>query len=126
MKLTLIKKIAALVLIGSVSQFAVADNATAAKTIAGVLASMNHFPSDSDKAALREIAGDDGVGRGFRAIASAVANIQHTATDEDKDIMNRIIASERAADQAKVLAEIVLGISHVASDQAKAKLQAML
>jgi len=126
MKLTLIKKLLALVLIGLFTQVSLADNASAAKTIAGVLTNLNHFPSDADKTALMAVADDDGNGQGFRMIATAVIKIQHAATAEDKEIMNRIMASARASAQAKALAEIVLGINHTASDEAKAKLTAML
>ena len=129
MKLSLRRKFLAITLftlIGLFSQFSVADNASATKTIAGILASLNHFPSDDDKTALMAIAEDDGTGRAFRALASAIGKIQHSATVEDRDIMNRIIASDRAAADAKVLAEIVLGLTHTASDKAKATLQSML
>ena len=126
MQLTLTKKLLALVLIGFFTQVSLADNASAAKTIAGVLTNLNHFPSDADKTMLLAVASDDGNGQGFRMIATAVSKIQHAATAEDKEIMNRIMASERASAPAKALAEIVLGISHTASDEAKAKLAAML
>jgi len=126
MKTGLAPKIAAIVLTGVFSQLALADNAAAASTIAGVLTGLNHFPSDDDKAALQAVAGDDSVGRGFRLIATAVANIQHSATAEDKEILNRIIASDQASADARALAEIVLGINHTASDDARIRLQAML
>ena len=126
MKSTLIRKIMAIALIGLFSQFSMADNASATKTIAGILAGFNHFPSDADKSALMAISEDDGNGRGFRAIASAVANISHQATAEDKDIMGRIMAADGAADDAKTLAGIVAGLMHSASDDDKATLQTML
>ena len=126
MRISLTKKLLAIILMGVFSQVSLADNASATKTIAGILATLNHFPSDDDKASLMAIADDDGTGRAFRAVASAVSNIQHAATDDDKEIMNRIIASERAAADAKALAEIVLGLNHAASSEAKATLQAML
>ena len=40
--------ITALVALGSLAQVALADDATATKTIAGVLAGLNHFPSAED------------------------------------------------------------------------------
>ncbi len=126
MRMNPTKKLLAIVLIGVFSQFSLADNASATKTIAGILNGLNHFPSDDDKAALMAIADDDGTGRAFRAVASAVSNFAHAATAEDKEIMNRIIASERASGDAKVLAEIVLGLNHAASADAKVTLQAML
>jgi len=126
MKLSTIRKFMAIVLIGAFSQFALADNASATKTIAEVLAGLNHFPSDADKTALMAVANDDSAGRGLKAIANAVSNIQHAATAEDKEMMNRIIGADQASADAKALAEIVLGINHMASADAKAVLQAML
>ena len=126
MRMNPTKKLLAIVLIGVFSQFSLADNASATKTIAGILNGLNHFPSDDDKTALMAIADDDGTGRAFRAVASAVSNFAHAATAEDKEIMNRIIASDRASGDAKILAEIVLGLNHAASADAKASLQAML
>ena len=125
MKLSLLRKFLLIVLLGLFSQVSMADNASAAKTIAGVLASLNHFPSDADKLALTDVANDEGNGRGFRLIATAVSKIQHAATSEDKEVMNRIVASDRASADAKILAEVVLGINHSASDDAQAKLAAM-
>ena len=103
-----------------------ADDAMAAKTIAGVLVSLNHFPSADDKAALAAIASDEANGMTVRALANAVAEIQHSATADGKAAMETIVASDMAGAQEKALAEIVLGINHVPSAEAKASLQAML
>ncbi len=116
----------ALVSLGSLSQVALADDAAATKTIAGVLAGLNHFPSADEKAALAAIASDEGNGMAVRALAGAVAGIQHAATAEGKAAMQQIVSSDMADAQAKALAEIVIGINHVPSAEAKATLQAML
>ena len=126
MNSSIIKKLLAIVLIGFFSQIALADNAMSAKTIAGILVGLNHFPSDSDKTALMAIAEDDSNGRAYRAVATAVSNIQHGATDADKEILNRIIASDQAPDEVKALAEVVVGLMHSAGADAKETLQALL
>ena len=118
--------ITALVALGSLAQVALADDATATKTIAGVLAGLNHFPSAEDKAALAAIASDEANGMAVRALAGAVAEIQHAATAEGKAAMQQIVASDMANAQAKTLAEIVLNINHVPSAEAKATLQEMM
>ncbi len=125
MKIKFIGNLLTVSILASFTPLAFADNASAAKAIAGILATLNHFPSDDDKLVLQEIAADEGVGRGFRAIAAAVANIQHSATDEDKEIMQRILASERAAENAKALASIVMNLNHTPSAEAITSLQAM-
>jgi len=126
MKSALLRLTIVFIALISFNQVALADNDSAAKAIAGILANLNHFPSDADKVVLMEIANDDGNGQGFRAIARAVHNMQHAASAEDKEMMGRIMAADRADPRAKALAEIVANISHVASDDAKATLQAML
>ena len=70
----LTRKIMLIALIGLFSQFSMADNASSAKEIADIVASLNHFPSDADKAALMAISADDSLSEGVRAMATAVAN----------------------------------------------------
>lgn len=126
MKFSTSKKLIAIASIGLFSQFALADAASAQKSIAGILAGMSHFASDDQKAELASIAGDDSSGRGMQMIATAVSNIQHAPTDEGKASMNQIIGYANASAEAKALAEAVLGFNHMASDEAKealAKLQ---
>jgi len=126
MKITLTRNIIILALMACFSQFALADNASAQKTIATVLHNLNHFPSDADKAALMAISEDASVGRGYQALAGAVANISHSATAEGKEITARIIDAAAAPADLKTLAGIVASISHVASADAKATLAAMM
>lgn len=126
MKSLLLNKVLLVAALGMFSQFAMADNESAAKSIAGVLVNLNHFPSAEEKAALKAISEDEGTGQAFRAIALAVHNIQHAATAEDKANMAQVIASDMAASEAKELAEIVVGINHMPSADAKTALQAML
>ena len=66
---------------GFFSQTAVAQDAGAAlKTIADIVASLNHFPSDTDKAALAEIEANANLPQGVRNMANTVANISHAAS----------------------------------------------
>lgn len=126
MKLKPTKKLIAILALGLFSQFSLADAASAQKSIAGILAGMNHFASDAQKAELASIAGDDSSGRGMQMIATAVSGIQHAPTDEGKASMNQIIGYDGASMEVKALAEVVLGFNHTASAEAKealAKLQ---
>ena len=97
-------------------------NALALKAIADIVASINHFPSDSDKATLAEIVENDGLAQGVRAMATAVSGISHGPTDEGKAAMARIQQNTQAPDIAKQLAGIIAGINHTASDSDKATL----
>jgi hypothetical protein len=127
MKITLIRKLAAVVLIALFSQFSLAQGASEAienaeKQIADIVASINHFPSDADKAALADIAGNDVLPEGLRNMATAVSNISHAASAEGKAMMASIQASDTAPDRAKSLAGIIASLNHMPSDEAKATL----
>ena len=125
MKFDITKKIVLIAFIGLFSQFSMADNATAMRDIAGIVASINHFPSDADKAKLAEIAADDTIAQGLRNMATAVANISHSTNAEGKAAMEQIMGSDQAPDAAKALAGIIANLSHMPSDEAKATLAAM-
>ncbi|NQV70696.1 MAG: hypothetical protein HQ498_11790 [Pseudohongiella sp.] len=122
MKLAITKKLAAIALIGLFSQISLADAASAQKTIAGIVAGMNHFANDAQKAQLAAIASDDSSGRGMQMIATAVGGIQHAATAEGKASMDQIIGYDGASAEAKALAKIVMEFNHMASAEAKAEL----
>lgn len=126
MKTTLIKKMLVIVSVGVFSQSVLADNESAAKSIASILVNLNHFPSADDKVTLKTISEDEGTAEALRAVAMAVHNIQHSATAEDKAALAEVIANDMATAEVKALAEIVVGINHVPSADAKTALQAML
>ncbi|HAG73515.1 MAG TPA: hypothetical protein DCL66_15060 [Gammaproteobacteria bacterium] len=126
MKSPLLNKVLLVAALGICSQFAMADNESAAKSIAGVLVNLNHFPSAEEKVTLKAISEDEATGRAFRAVALAVHNIQHAATAEDKANMAQVIENDMAASEAKELAVIVVSFNHMPSADAKAALQAML
>jgi hypothetical protein len=122
MKLKLIRKIMAvgLVGIGLFSPFAMADNASSAKEIAGIVVGMSHFPSDAEKAQLMAISADDSLADAVRAMATAVSNISHAANAEGKAAMANIVGSQ-APDRAKALAGAIASFNHAASADDKTK-----
>ncbi len=122
MKLGITKTLVTIALIGLFSQFSLAQDDSALSTIAGIVANLNHFPSDDDKATLMAISEGDGERRGIVMLANAVGNIAHSANDEGKEEMNRLIASDMAPANVKAVAEIVLGFMHSVNDEAKATL----
>jgi hypothetical protein len=125
MKITLLKKFMAIALIGFFSQFAMADNASSASEIAGIVVAMNHFPSDADKAKLMAISADDSLAGGIRVMATAVGNISHAANADGKAAMAGIIdgtTDAEAPDRFRALAGVVAGFNHMASADDKAKI----
>ena len=120
---TITKLIAVLAVIGLFAQPTLAQEPGGAlKQIADIVASLNHFPSDSDKATLAEISGNESFPQGLRNMADAVANISHAPTAEGKEALAAIQASSDAPDSAKTLAGIIASINHTASADAKATL----
>lgn len=123
MKTATIRKILVIALIGLFSQFSLAQDAgSALKQIADIVVSINHVPSDADKATLNAIAGNSALPEGLRGMASAVANINHSANDEGKAALAAVTGNAQAPDNAKALAGIIAELNHTASAEAKATL----
>ena len=117
------RKIIIIAIVGLFSQFSMAqDNAGAIKDVADIVASINHFPSDADKARLMAISGNDSLFEGIRAMATAVSNISHAANADGKAAMAALHAMDQLPDRAKALAGIIGSFNHMASDEGKATL----
>ena len=117
------RKIIIIAIVGLFSQFSMAqDTAGAIKDVADIVASINHFPSDADKARLMAISGNDSLFEGIRAMATAVSNISHAANADGKAAMAALQAQDQIPDRAKALAGIIGSFNHMASDEGKATL----
>jgi hypothetical protein len=129
MKKILIRNLLAITLFGFFTQFSVAHHtnnmsaikemATALKEIANIVVSINHFPSDADKAALAKISGNEAYPQGIRDMATTVSNIEHAANDAGKAAMARIQASDQASASAKALAGMITNFNHMLNAEAK-------
>lgn len=100
---------------------AVADSETI-RTMAKITMSLNHFPSDEDKAALKGILDSDDSSEEEASIAMALLNLQHTVTGADAERLQDIVDDQTFDAAVRQLAEIVLSINHSASDENKAAL----
>ncbi len=125
MKLGITKTLLLIALTGLFSQVTLADQASAQKTIVGILSGMNHFPNDAQKAELMAISNDESSGRGYQMIATAIMGIQHAPTAEGKASMEQIIGSAQAPAAVKAVAKAVAEFNHMASADAKAALAAL-
>ena len=101
-----------------------ADDA-AIKTMARITMSLNHFPSDDDKAALKGIIDSDDSTEEAADIAMAIANIEHKVLEKDTDRLEDIIGDDSAGADARTLASILLRINHAPSDEDKTTLAAL-
>ena len=125
MIMALTRKLITVALLGFFSQFAAAQNQAALgalQEIAGIVASINHFPSDADKAALGDISNNDSLPQGVRMIAGAVSSINHSPSDESKQMMAQLQAAARAPEAVKSLAKIISDFNHMPSDEDKVTL----
>jgi len=89
--------------------------------MAGIVLTLQHFPSDADKETLAGIANGDGSAE-EKAVASAIAGIQHKVTASDQTALQAIAADEKQPADLRELASIVAGINHVPGADAKAEL----
>ncbi|MFT4887919.1 MAG: hypothetical protein ACJA2D_000169 [Pseudohongiellaceae bacterium] len=108
--------------IGLFTQFTLAQgdaDTEALKQIAGIVAGLNHFPSDADMNTLEEIMSGGEISQTVLIMADTVANIEHAANEGGKGAMAAIQASAQASEAAKVLAEVIENLSHTASADAK-------
>jgi hypothetical protein len=121
MNIRMIRNAVIALALGSMASFAMAQ-ADAAKTIAGIVGSVNHFPSAEQKATLAAIQENTANSEAIKKIAKAVHDMQHSATAEDKAALQAIAADESANKAERELAEIVAGLNHMANDDAKARL----
>ena len=119
--MTMIRSAALVLLMGSVGQFALAQ-ADAAKTIAGIVSAVNHFPSAEQKATLMAISENSANSEAIKTIAKAVHDMQHAATADDKAKLQAIAESDSATESEKQLAAVVANINHMANEAQKAQL----
>lgn len=128
MKTIILKNVLLLAVIGLCGQFALAQsnpNQVAIQEIADIVANLNHFPSDDDKAKLAEISGNNSLAQGVRTMADSVANINHSASAEAKTALQAMANAEQIPPYAKTLANIIANINHTASADDKAKLASL-
>jgi hypothetical protein len=117
--------LAAVVLFGLATGIANAAQSKAVQTMAGILINLHHFPSDSDKQALTQIAADKSTTADERTIAQALMDVQHTVAAADKPNLEAIVSNDKASSSDKTLADAILNLHHMVSDSDKAKLQAL-
>jgi hypothetical protein len=97
----------------------------AIQTMARITMSLNHFPSDGDKAELQGIIDSDDATEDEADIAMALVNFEHKVMDGDTERLADIVNDDSAGADVRKLASIVLHINHAPSDEDKAALAAL-
>lgn len=94
-------------------------------TLARITMSLNHFPSDDDKAALQGIIDSDDASDEEADIAMALANFEHKVVEKDTERLTDIVDDDSSDADARKLAGILLRVNHTPSDGDKAALAAL-
>jgi len=95
------------------------------KTMASILAGLNHYPSSAEKKQLKTIASDSHASANVRTLAQAMVNIDHSISGADKPKLKKITNDGNASENERDLANILLNLSHKASSADKHKLHGM-
>jgi len=99
---------------------------SATQTMAKILVNLNHYPSDSEKDALRGIVNNKSLSEQERIIAQAMINLQHEATAADKPKLSKVMNDSSASADVRELAMIVHHLNHKPSGGDVAKLKKMM
>ena len=101
----------------------VAMAGTAIQEMVGIMLTLHHYPSDSEKVTLQKIIDDSSTSQDERTIASALLHMRHTVTDDDKAKLMDIANNGSATVADRKVAEILAHIHHKASSEDKQELK---
>ena len=95
--------------------FAAAQASSAnVSTMAGILAKLNHFPNDAEKATLGGIVKSDAATAHEKTVASALMNMQHSVSAADKPKLEAVVKDAAAPQGVKTLADVLARTTHTA------------
>lgn len=100
-----------------------AQESAATKTIAAILATVNHFPSDADKKTLTTLASQSSTTEQEKVLIAAMLAMQHSVTAADKPKVEAVAKDAKASAGVKQIATILASFLHTASDADKAALK---
>jgi len=100
-----------------------AQESAAVKTIAGILMTINHFPSDADKKTLTSLASQSSTTDQEKVLIQAILGMQHSIAAADKPKVEAVMKDAKASAGAKTIATILDNFLHTASADEKAALK---
>jgi hypothetical protein len=112
-----------LVMLGVLTTPIAGAESKAVQTMAGILANLNHFPTDTEKAALKQIIDDKTTTAQERVVAQALLNVQHKANADDKAKLEALAKDKDAPESVKTLASVIANLNHTPSAADKEKLK---
>ena len=113
----------ALLCMGLLASPVAAAESKAVQTMAGILAKLNHFPSDAEKQTLKTLIADKQTTEHERVVAEALMNVQHKVSADDKAKLDAVIKNQSAPESVKTLAGVIANLNHTPSDAEKDKLK---
>jgi hypothetical protein len=105
----------ALVLVSSTFAAAMQAPSASVQTMAGILAKLNHFPNDAEKATLGGIVKSDTATAQEKTIAQAMMTMQHSVSAADKSKLEAIAQDASAPQSVKTLAGVLSRTTHMPS-----------
>jgi hypothetical protein len=104
---------------------AVAPASQNVKTIAGILAKLNHFANDAEKKTLQTIVDSTTATAHEKTLAQALIGVNHTVTAADKPKLEALAKDQSAPEPVRTMATILASLNHTASEAQKAQLTKM-
>jgi hypothetical protein len=92
-----------------------ADQAANVRTIAGILAKLNHNASADEKKQLQTIVDDKSASMAEHTVAMSIIGFQHKVTDADKAKLETLAKDAAAPAPLKTMATILVGMNHTPS-----------
>ena len=117
---TLLRTALALLFVAATAAPLVADEAANVRTMAGILAKLNHFPGDAEKKMLQAIVDDKTAGANEKTLATALLNVMHSATAADKTKLEAVAKDMKASEPVRTLAGVIGRVMHTVAEADKA------
>ena len=121
MKITIMNKLLLILILSTFGVFVQAHNSSV-QTLAGIVSSIAHLPSDEQKVILLEMSSSKESSAAVKVMAKVMHGFQHNVTAEDKLKLDAIVADAKASAAEKELASIIMGLAHNADAATKARL----
>lgn len=99
----------------AVKPIAAAEESKAVKTIAGILMTVNHFPSDDQKKTLTALAAESTTTADEKVLIQALVGMQHSINAADKPKVEEVLKDPKASEGVKTIAGILDKFLHTAS-----------
>lgn len=98
----------------------------AVREMAGIVAHLEHYPSEAEKMKLKGIVDNKSSTEQERVLATAISNMKHRVADTDVGKLKKVMGDATAPVEVRDLAGIVLNISHMPNAADKSKLEQLM